>query len=236
MPVDKVVRYWSAQVTGGAGHLVNEIDDVAWLEVPSAHSRLDYARDRDQLLALVRMHQTDRLDTWPLVLVRHAHAVPRGSWKGQDPLRPLDALGEERAKALRAVLAAYGITRVVSSPSTRCLRTVEPYASSAGLRVRTRPGLSEEGFEADPTKAPRHLARLLERGQPALLCTHGPVLPTLLDDLAARLDLDAAGSVEVVEEFAEARDDKLAKGEALVCHVVGRGAGARVVAVERHLP
>ena len=97
-------------------------------------------------------------------------------------------------------------------------------------------GLSEEGFEADPSKAPKHLARLLERGEPALLCTHGPVLPTLLDDLAQRLDLDAAGSVEVVEEFAEARDDKLFKGEALVCHVVGRGAEARVVAVERHVP
>ena len=107
---------------------------------------------------------------------------------------------------------------------------------SAGLRVRTRAGLSEEGFEADPSKAPRHLARLLQRGEPAVLCTHGPVLPALLDDLARRLDLDGAGSVEVVEEFAEARDDKLFKGEALVCHVVGRGAGARVVAVERHVP
>ncbi len=236
VPDDKVVRYWSAQVTGGAGHLLNEIDDVAWLDVPSAHSRLDYARDRDQLLALVRLQQTNRLDTWPLVLVRHAHALPRGSWKRDDPLRPLDKDGQQRAQTLRAVLAAYGVTRVVSSPSVRCQGTVEPYAVSARLRLRTHAGLSEEGFEADPAKAPRHLARLLDRGEPALLCTHGPVLPTLLDDLERRLDLDAAGSVQVVEEFAEARDDKLQKGEALVCHVVGRGADARVVAVERHLP
>ena len=42
--------------------------------------------------------------------------------------------------------------------------------------------------------------------------------------------------VEVVEEFAQARDDKLVKGEALVCHVVGSGDTARVVAVERHRP
>ena len=53
---------------------------------------------------------------------------------------------------------------------------------------------------------------------------------------AARLDLDTSGSVEVVESFTEARDEKLAKGEALVCHVVGTGDTARVVAVERHLP
>jgi 8-oxo-(d)GTP phosphatase len=236
-PDDKVVRYWSARVTGGDGHLLNEIDEVVWLPVPEAHARLDYARDRDQLLALVRLQQTERLDTWPLVLVRHAHAVARGSWRGPDDTsRPLDALGHQRAVALSGVLTAYGVTRVVTSPSERCLRTVEPYAVSAGVKLRTRAGLSEEGYEADPTKAPRHLARLLERGEPALLCTHGPVLPALLDHLGARLDLDSAGSVEVVEEFAQARDERLAKGEALVCHVVGTGEAARVVAVERHLP
>ena len=236
IPDDKVVRYWSARVTGGAGHLVNEIDEVAWLDVPSAHARLDYARDRDQLLALVRLHQTDRLDTWPLVLVRHAQAVPRGSWAGHDPARPLTDAGRARAAELAAVLGAYGVTRVVSSPSTRCARTVGPYAVAAGVRLRTRPGLSEEGFAAAPAKAHRHLARLLEHAEPALLCTHGPVLPDLLDDLALRLDIDKPASVEVVEEFAEARDERLEKGEALVCHVVGRGADARVVAVERHRP
>ena len=236
-PDDKVVRYWSARVTGGDGHLLNEIDEVVWLPVPEAHTRLDYARDRDQLLALVRLQQTDRLDTWPLVLVRHAHAVARGSWRGpDDTTRPLDAIGRERAVALSGVLTGYGVTRVVTSPSERCLRTVEPYAVSTATPLVTRRGLSEEGFEAAPEKAHRHLARLLERGEPSLLCTHGPVLPALLDDLAERLDLDATGAVEVVEEFAEARDERLDKGEALVCHVVGTGDSARVVAVERHRP
>lgn len=235
-PDDKVVRYWSARVTGGDGHLLNEIDEVVWLPVPEAHARLDYARDRDQLLALVRLQQTERLDTWPLVLVRHAHALARGDWRGDDTKRTLDDLGHARAVALSGVLTAYGVTRVVTSPSERCLRTVEPYAVSAGVKLRTRGGLSEEGFEADPTKAHRHLATLLGRGEPSLLCTHGPVLPALLDDLAARLDLDAAGSVEVVEEFAAARDERLVKGEALVCHMAGTGEAARVVAVERHLP
>ena len=91
------------------------------------------------------------------------------------------------------------------------------------MRLRTREGLSEEGFEAAPEKAHRHLARLLERGEPRCCAPTGRCCPPLLDDLAGRLDLDAAGSVEVVEEFAEARDEKLVKGEALVCHVVGTG-------------
>ena len=235
-PDDKVVRYWAARVTGGAGDLVNEIDEVVWRDVAGAHTRLDYARDREQLLALVRLQQTDRLDSWPLVLVRHCPAVPRGSWRRHDPARPLTAAGHDRAAALAPVLAAYGITRVLSSPSQRCVQTLQPYAVAADVRLRTRAGLSEEGFASAPAKAHRHLTRLLGLGEPALLCTHGPVLPDLLDDLERRLDLDKPASVEVVEAFAEARDDTLVKGEALVCHVVGRGSATRVVAVERHLP
>ncbi|MFQ6171471.1 NUDIX hydrolase [Oryzobacter sp. R7] len=237
LPGDKVVRYWSAQVTGGDGRLVNEIDEVVWLDVAGAHARLDYARDRDQLLALVRLQQNDRLDTWPLVLVRHAHAVGRGAFDGPDDRRrPLDDAGRARARDLVAVLGAYGPTRIVSSPSLRCVDTVAPFAKAAGLRVRTRDGLSEEGHAEAPLKARRHLLRVLDRGEAALICSHGPVLPALLDEVAARLDLDTEGAVEVVEAFAEARDEELAKGEALVCHVVGRGEEARVVAVERHLP
>ncbi len=236
-PGDKVVRYWSAQVTGGHGRLLNEIDEVVWLPVPEAHARLDYARDRDQLLALVRLQQESRLDSWPLVLVRHAHAVARGDYRGDDDTRrPLTGTGSARAAELAPVLGAYGVTRVVSSPSERCVRTVEPYARSVGAKVRTRDGLSEEGHAEAPLKARTHLRRLLDRGEPALLCSHGPVMPPMLDELAGRLDLDAAGAVDVVEAFAEARDDRLAKGEALVCHVVGTGDAARVVAVERHLP
>ena len=232
IPDDKVVRYWSARVTGGHGRLVNEIDEVAWLDVPSAHSRLDYARDREQLLALVRLQQTDRLDTWPLVLVRHAHAVPRGVEKPTTPSGHSTLPAGARATALAPVLAAYGVTRVVSSPSQRCADTVAPFAVRRRASA-AHPGRAVRGgVRGRAPKAHRHLRRMLDRGEPALLCTHGPVVPTLMDDLERRLDLDAAGSVEVVEEFAEARDDKLFKGEALVCHVVGRG-DARVVAVER---
>ncbi len=233
-PSDKVVRYWAARVTGGAGTLVNEIDDVAWLDHREAHDRLDYARDREQLRALVRRHQAGTLDTWPLVLVRHARAVPRSSWDGpDDTLRPLEPAGQERADALVPVLAAYAPRRVVTSPSTRCADTVAPFVAATGTRVRTRRGLSEEGFADDPSSAPRRLQKLLAAGRPTVVCSHGPVLPALLDVLRP-LTADAADDDRV--RFAAASDAKLVKGEALVCHVAGVGAAARVVAVERHLP
>lgn len=233
-PGEKVVRYWAARVTGGTGRLVNEVDDVAWLDHRTAHDRLDYARDRDQLRALVRWHQAGILDTWPLVLVRHAHAVARGSWRGQDDTRrPLDDQGRERARALAPLLASYGVRRVVTSPSERCVATVQPFADAAGLRVRTRAGLSEEGYEADPSRALRHLDRVLDRGRATTICSHGPVLPDLVAALAAR---GTEAGPHGRRLLADAAADRLVKGEALVCHVAGRGPDARVVGVERHLP
>ncbi|MBR7741893.1 NUDIX hydrolase [Phycicoccus sp. BSK3Z-2] len=230
---DKVVRYWAARVTGGDGRLVNEIDDVAWLDARAAHDRLDYARDRDQLLALVRRHQAGTLDTWPLVVVRHAHAVPRGSWSAPDPDRPLDDDGRRRAAALEPLLAAYGPRRVVTSPAARCVDTVAGFAQAHGVPMRRRRGLSEEGYALEPERAVHHLSRLLERGRPVVLCSHGPVLPALLDVLRPLAEDAAAPDRAALDAAA---GERLVKGEALVCHVSGTGGRARVVAVERHLP
>lgn len=230
-PAEKVVRYWAAEVVGGDGHLLNEIDEVAWLDVETAHDRLDYTRDRDQLRAVVRADQAGTLRTWPLAIIRHAEARARGSWKRDDRLRPLDARGRARARHLVPLLGAYGLTRVVSSPSLRCTQTVDPYAASAGLKVRLKTGLSEEGYAANPAKALHHLDRLLDRATPAAVCSHGPVLPDLLGALGDRLD---RGSPDAGTLLKEAAADGMGKGEVVVAHLVGTGGEARVVAVERH--
>jgi phosphohistidine phosphatase SixA/8-oxo-dGTP pyrophosphatase MutT (NUDIX family) len=235
-PATKEVRYWAAEATSPAGPLENEIDEVRWLDVIAASDTLDYARDRDQLRALVRADNAGTLTTWPLALVRHAHAVGRGSWSGDDEQRPLDASGRERAADVAAVLAAYGVKRLVSSPSVRCTDTLRPYAARLGAAMRTKDGLSEEGYAAEPARAVRHLKRLVERGIPAALCSHGPVLPDLLSALLDRVDSDEPEADGVRDSLRAAVRDKMAKGEVLVAHLVGSGETARVVAVERHLP
>lgn len=236
IPGDKVVHYWAASVTGGDGKLIHEIDALDWLDVTSANVRLDYAHDRDQLRALVRAHGDNALETWPLVIVRHAKAVARSSWKQDDDERPLDERGTGRADALIPVLTAYGVTRLLTSPSKRCLDTIAPYAVWAGIEPHAKRGLSEQGHEADPEKAGAHVERLLERGEGAALCTHGPVLPAVVEAVGSRLDLTGDAAADMLGHFVEARDDGLDKGEALVCHVAGAGTDARVVAVERHRP
>ena len=235
-PATKEVRYWAAEATSPAGPLANEVDEVRWLDVVAASDRLDYARDRDQLRALVRAANAGTLTTWPLALVRHAHAVGRGSWVDDDQLRPLDATGQERAAAIAPLLAAYGVRRLVSSPSVRCADTLRPFAASVGAAMRTKDGLSEEGYAAGPARAAHHLARLVERGTPAALCSHGPVFPDLLAALVERVDSTEPDARVVADGLRLAAQEKLAKGEVLVAHLVGSGESARVVAVERHLP
>jgi 8-oxo-dGTP pyrophosphatase MutT (NUDIX family)/phosphohistidine phosphatase SixA len=240
----KEVRYWAAEVVGGAGMLVHEIDEIAWLDVNTAADRLSYSRDGEQLRALIQADRSGNLTTWPLVIVRHAHAYSRSTWSEPDPLRPLDDRGRERADALAPILSSYGVTRVVTSPSVRCLATVLPYAVAAQLKVRLKPGLSEEGFAEQPDHARRHLTRLLDRGTATVVSSHGPVLPTLLEHLAGIVDpdesggsRDSGGSREADEHPArlallDAAQRGMGKGEALVAHLVGTGTRARVVEVE----
>lgn len=235
-PGTKEVRYWAAESTTPAGPLQHEIDEVRWLDVVSASDRLDYARDRDQLRALVRADHAGTLTTWPLAVVRHATAVGRRAWSGDDSLRPLDEPGVRRAAQIAPVLAAYAITRLVTSPSLRCTDTLQPYSEVTGSPLRHRPGLSEEGYAAEPDRAVRHLHKLIERGTPAALCSHGPVLPDLLAVLLAAVDRGEPDADRTCATLEAARAEKMAKGEVLVAHLVGSGETATVVAVERHRP
>ena len=73
-----------------------------------------------------------RRRTHPLVVLRHAEARSRKTWRKDDRLRPLLRAGQRQAERLVPVLAAYDATRVVSSSSTRCVETVAPYAETTG--------------------------------------------------------------------------------------------------------
>lgn len=232
----KEVRYWAAEVTGGDGSLVHEVDEVAWLEADAAMARLTYAHDRSQVEALVAADRQGSLSTWPLAVVRHAKARSRSSWSEDDWLRPLDDQGQQQAAELVPALTSYGVTRLVSSPSTRASDTLAPYATATGGKLRLKPGLSEEGYAEDPSRAGHHLSRLLERGTPAAMCSHGPVLPDLVARLLERVDATFAPGLVARSVVEDVLDRGMAKGEALIAHVVGTGPDAKIVAVERHHP
>jgi len=207
----KHVSYWIGRVVGDhdvSDYAVNdEIDEVSWLPYEEALVRLTYERDRR---TLVDAHQVRRR-TRAVIVLRHAQARPRKTWSKDDRRRPLLPEGAEQAAALVPVLAAYAPTRVITSGSTRCVETVRPFVRWAGLRPECDDGLSQE--DATPVTVGTAVARLVDGGADAVLCSHRPVLPLVLDALGVP-------------------EQPLAPGEMLVAHV----RHGVVVATERHRP
>lgn len=227
----KQVRYWAARLIGGHGRLEHEVDQVRWLRPNKARKMLTYKRDREQLDAVVAADESGTLDVWPLLLIRHAKAVGRKSWSEEDPIRPLDKVGRRRAVRLVPLLTAFAPDDLLSSPSLRCYDTLVPFAVGTDAGMRARTGLSEEGFEADPTAGVGHLARVVERGIPAALCTHGPLFEPLLTSL-----LPHADQKSVSRTLRTLAEKNLDKGEVLVCTMSGTGRDARILHVARHRP
>ena len=118
--------------------------------------------------------------TAAVLLVRHALAGSRQDWDGPDFDRPLSKRGRAQAQSLVRLLADRPVTSVHSSPYVRCVQTVEPLAEARGLRVEPAPQLAEGAAAADAVDFVRGLA-----GTGAVLCTHGDMVPVILDALAA---------------------------------------------------
>jgi 8-oxo-dGTP diphosphatase len=112
-------------------------------------------------------------------LIRHAHAGDRGSWQGDDSQRPLSDKGWRQARALVNLIPREPpLRRVLSSPSLRCVQTVEPLAQAHGLSVETDERLLEG---ADPQDALALIEQELARGGRVAACTHGDIVPGVLD-------------------------------------------------------
>jgi len=192
----KTVFYWTGRVVGDddvSGYLVNdEIDEVAWVDVDKAFERLTYPHDEDTLREALRL----RRKTHALVVLRHGAARSRKAWKHDDRLRPLVRAGLTQAQRLVPLLAAYDVTRVVSSSSTRCVQSVTPYVDLTGGEPRLEDGLSEEDATAESVLGV--VDDLLHGDESALLCSHRPVLPAVFDALGLDdAQLDPAGLVVV---------------------------------------
>jgi len=133
----KLVHYWVARAVGDgdvSGYQPNsEIDEVGWFPIDKARRRLTYQFDVDTLAEA--LHQARKTRT--LLIVRHSQARSRKAWRSDDRERPLLATGKHQAERLVPLLSAYDVRRMVSSSSTRCLQTLEPYAEAgAALGVR----------------------------------------------------------------------------------------------------
>ena len=210
----KKVGYWGGVVLDSVPRAPDaEVDVVSWLPVRAALGRLTHSHDH----FLVQQHLAQP-PTTPLIILRHAKAMDRQDWSREDASRPINSRGRRQVTMLMPMLASYGVTKLVSSTSTRCVATVLPYAHENELTLETHSLLSEEEGQDDP-KAVGILMRkiraaTLERGEPTAVCVHRPVLPHILDAL-------------------EIPSTSLVTAEFLVAHLTADGS---VHALERHRP
>jgi 8-oxo-dGTP diphosphatase len=116
----------------------------------------------------------------PLYFVRHAKAGERSRWSGPDEERPLSKNGREQARGLAATLGQAPVTRILSSPYVRCVQTVEPLAEEVGVPVEADDSLAE-GMPFEPV-----LKLLTVLPDHAVLCSHGDLIPDVVDALMRR--------------------------------------------------
>ncbi len=116
-----------------------------------------------------------------LYVVRHADAGTRGRDDEPDERRTLSERGRRQADALRDLLADAGIKRLVASPFRRCGDTLRPLADLLGIEVESDDRLAEGMGFAGALALAEEL-----RDEPAAICSHGDVIPDLLDALLRR--------------------------------------------------
>lgn len=224
----KRTLYWAAQVLpeSGPGEGLRaavkpaskrEIDKVRWWKVKKAARKLTHADDKRLLARLVDWYESGQLQVHSLVLVRHAKAVSRATWGygiNSEITRPLVmGRGQAQARDVAALLSAYGVGELVSSPWRRCVDTLAPYAHGCGLDLRSDEAFTEVSALMAPELMQASFRDLLERGSaldgppepeavgpqgrepglalaeqpepsyPLALCVHRPCLPLLFETL-----------------------------------------------------
>lgn len=256
----KRTLYWAAQVLPEAGPgeglraavkpaSKREIDKVRWWKVKKAARKLTHADDKRLLARLVDWYESGQLQVHSLVLVRHAKAVSRATWGygiNSEITRPLVmGRGQAQARDVAALLSAYGVGELVSSPWRRCVDTLAPYAHGCGLDLRSDEAFTEVSALMAPELMQASFRGLLERGSalagppepgvagqpepvctpqdppepsyPLALCVHRPCLPLLFETLREYMGPELATKLPDSDPW-------LRPGQAVVVHLRRRPA------------
>ena len=197
----KQVSYWSASLTEDKStfHPNEEVDQILWLDLESAAFRA--TRDSDR-------HSLERFGVTPyetsaLVMLRHAKALERTEWQGEDEDRPLQLVGQLQAKRMHSLYQVFGLEEIHTSDAVRCLDTVAQMAKVLELTPVITNAVSEYTYKKNKDKAIDYAKELIKKNKQIVLCSHNPVLPRMMEKLTKKIDFDYP-------------DNKLMPGEAWV--------------------
>ncbi|MEY4312179.1 MAG: hypothetical protein RLZZ571_949 [Actinomycetota bacterium] len=224
----KDAYYWNAQLLGGEFVPNDEVDQIKWLPLKKAKDLLTYEHDKEMIEIAAQSVQTS-----PFIVMRHTQAIKRAEWivskdglAEVDASRPLTAVGRMQAGVLVPALAAFGINQLHTSDSRRCRDTVGPYASARSIAIHLEPTLSEERHKENPKKAQTRVAQLATTDEAVALCTHRPVMPTVMQSLTE--------TFEVENPSKKTFDSSLTPGSMVIFHRDAKNLG-KVHHVERHI-
>jgi len=229
----KIVHYWAAEATDQAirasAFVPNkEIAALEWVGPKRALKHLSYPVDVEILENFLKFVDDGILQTFPVVVLRHGKATPREDWDGPDATRPLTSRGTKQAASIVGPLQAFGVRKIVSSDAVRCVTTVTPLAAAVGKEVERSHLISQDAWEAGSADVRSVVGKRVRSRKPAVLCSHGPVLPAILNELALATGtlrgsyLGSASSLEV--------------GAFSVVHLSATNPGSGIVAIESHDP
>ncbi|NCV94794.1 MAG: NUDIX hydrolase [Burkholderiaceae bacterium] len=208
----KTVTYWSARLLGEQGKPnPEEVDAVRWMSCEEAKEQLGRDSDRQ----IVETFQSIEPDTKPLILLRHAKAIERQEWAGEDTDRPLSSLGERQAKRMLTNFLPFAVEEIHSSSAVRCYESITPLARGLNVDFFFTDSLTEEVFHKNNERPFKYVQRLLVNDFTTLVCSHNPILPSIVSAFVDKFGVEVPTT-------------KLEPGDAWVAHHVER----EVVAID----
>ncbi|MBU6352817.1 MAG: NUDIX hydrolase [Actinomycetales bacterium] len=179
----KSVDYWAAKyVDERAVPNPFEIDQVKWVSLTQVNDFQLRSTDRE----IIHKFRSIELDTSALILLRHAKAISREEWESDDGDRPLANFGTQQSRRLIANLTPYDVREIHTSSAVRCYETVTPLARALDIGYIFSDKLSEYEFERNQDSAYEYVKGLLRNDVATVICSHNPILPTVLSRLYAK--------------------------------------------------
>jgi len=229
----KVVHYWAAEATADAIRASTfvpnrEIAALEWVSVKKARSRLSYPVDLEILDFFAKLVDDGALRTFPIIALRHAKALARSDWDGTDAARPLTERGRHQAESIVGPLRAFGVRKIITSDAVRCVQTVTPLAKALDRKTVLTEKISQDAWEDGDDDLRSVIGRRVRSGKPAVLCSHGPVLPGILSEIAL-----ATGTIR--GSYVSSAAD-LEPAAFSVVHLSASNPGSGIIAIETHIP
>ena len=120
-----------------------------------------------------------------IFIVRHASAVERFSWDGDDTDRPLDEEGSNQSLMIAKYFSDTEISSIFCSPAVRCQQTIWPTAHQSEIQIEMSNSLSE-GSTSQTIDLVEKLAQTVISDASPIFCSHGDVISELIRSLTLR--------------------------------------------------